>query len=51
MIKLPTYKKNVIIGLLLSDAWLTFSSKTNKNARLGFKQSIYNKDYVFYVFN
>jgi len=39
MIQLPPFIKSVIIGLLLSDGWLTIASKTNKNARLGFAQS------------
>ena len=42
---------SVIIGLLLSDGWLTFASKTNKNARLGFKQSLSRSAYVWFVFN
>ena len=37
MIKLANYQKSVIIGLLLSDGWLTFASKRSNNARLGFK--------------
>lgn len=37
---MPCYQKSAIIGLLLSDGWLTFASKTNKNARLGFKQCL-----------
>jgi len=40
MIKLPPYQKSVIIGLMLSDGWLIFASTTNKNARLGFFQSV-----------
>lgn len=51
MIKLPPYQKSVIIGLLLSDGWLIFASKTNKNARLGLKQSLARSTYVFHVFN
>lgn len=46
MIKLPPYQKGLIIGLLLSDGWLTFASKTNKNARLGFQQSLTKSNYV-----
>ena len=51
MIKLPNYYKSIIIGLLLSDGWLTIASKTTKNARLGFKQTIKNVPYVWFVFN
>jgi hypothetical protein len=40
MIKLPPYQRSVILGVLLSDGWLTFASATNKSARLGFKQSL-----------
>ena len=50
MIKLPPYQKSVIIGLLLSDAWLTIASKTNHNARLGFSQSEINGKYLWSVF-
>jgi hypothetical protein len=31
IIKLPDYNKSIVIGLLLSDGWLIFASKTNKN--------------------
>jgi hypothetical protein len=51
MIKLPNYQKSIIIGLLLSDGWLTIATKTSKNARLGFKQSIANSNYLYFVFN
>lgn len=40
LIKLPSYQRSVIIGLLLSDGWTTIASKTSINARLGFKQSL-----------
>jgi hypothetical protein len=45
MIVLAPYPKSVIFGLLLSDAWLTFASKTDKNARLGFAQSAGHAEY------
>lgn len=51
MIKLAPLQHSVIIGLLLSDGWLTFSSKKNHNPRLGFKQSLDKSSYVYYVFN
>jgi len=51
MVQLAPYRHSVIIGLLLSDGWLTFASKTNKNARLGLKQSLDHSEYVLFVFN
>lgn len=51
MIKLPPYQLSVVIGLLLSDGWLTFSNSRNKNVRLGFSQSEKNSVYVWYVFS
>jgi hypothetical protein len=39
-VKFPPYQLGVIIGILLSDGWLNFASSCNKNARLGFGQSI-----------
>jgi hypothetical protein len=50
IIVLAPYQKNVIIGLLLSDGWLTIASKTTKNARLGFKQSLSHSTYFWFVF-
>ena len=44
-------QKSVIIGLILSDGGLTFSSKRSKNARLEFKQSLAHFQYVVFVFN
>jgi TRAP-type mannitol/chloroaromatic compound transport system permease small subunit len=41
--------KSVIIGLMLSDAWL--QKKGHWNTRLGFKQSIKNFPYLWYIFN
>lgn len=51
MIKLPPYQKSVIIGLILSDGWLTFPSNRSNYARLGFKQSLSHSTYVWFVFN
>ena len=51
MVQLAPYQNSVIIGLLLSDGWLIFASKTSKNARLGFKQSLDHSEYVLFVFN
>lgn len=47
IVKLPACVKEVLIGLILSDNWLTFSSSPSKNARLGFKQSITKSNYIF----
>ena len=54
MIILPPYQKSVIVGLLLSDGWLSLSKSNtikNGNARLGFKQSLDKFEYVWHVFN
>lgn len=52
MIHLPPYQYSVIVGLLLSDGWLSLSeSRTLKNARLDFRQSINKSAYVWFVFN
>ena len=51
MVQLAPYQYGVIIGLLLSDGWISLSSKYSKNARIGFKQSADRASYVWYVFN
>jgi len=52
MIVLPFYHESIVVGLLLSDGWLSLSqSNTVKNARLGFKQSLDKFEYVWFVFN
>jgi LAGLIDADG DNA endonuclease family len=51
MVRLTPYTKGVIVGLLLSDGWLTIATKRSKNARLGFKQSLSRSAYVWFVFN
>ena len=51
MVKLSPYQFSVIIVLLLSDGWLTLPLKTQKNARLGFSQSLAHYEYVWFVFN
>jgi hypothetical protein len=50
IIKLAPYQNSVIVGLILSDGWITFASKTNKNARLGLKQSLDHFQYFWFVF-
>jgi hypothetical protein len=34
-VSMPLFVRDVIVGLLLSDAWLNFSNPRSKNARLG----------------
>ena len=48
MIKIPSFQYSIIVGLLLSDGWLSLG---DKNARLGFKQSLVRANYVLHVFN
>jgi hypothetical protein len=43
---LPPNIESIIIGLLLSDGFLSFSSSSSKNARLGFEQSLANFGYL-----
>ena len=42
-------QRSVLVGILLSDAWLNLS-KGGKNPRLGFKQSLDKSSYVWSVF-
>lgn len=51
MIQLPSYQKSAIVGLILSDGWLRFSSKNNKSPLIGFTQSLAHFDYVWFVFS
>ncbi len=51
MIAIPAYQYSVIVGLLLSDGWLTIASATNVNPRLGLSQSLDHFEYVWFVFN
>lgn len=51
MVQLAPYQYGVIIGLMLSDGWITLSTKYSKNARIGFKQSADHASYVWFVFN
>jgi len=50
MYKFDNYRYSVVIGLLLSDAWLIYGSKGSVNPRLGFKQSLEKSLYVLNVF-
>jgi len=47
MISLPPFQYSVVVGLLLSDAWLICSSLRSKNSRLGFKQSLAHSEYLW----
>ena len=51
MIRIPAYQQSVITGLILSDGWLVFASKSSKSARLGFKQTLSNSAYFLFVFS
>lgn len=51
MIKLPPYQNSVIVGLILSDAWLRFAAPRSKTALLGFTQSMAHFNYVWFVFS
>lgn len=50
MYQFNNYQYSVIIGLLLSDAWIIYASKGSKNPRLGFKQSLAKFGYFWSVF-
>ena len=48
MVKLPYFIKSVMIGLLLSDGYISFYSK---NGSLGLTQSLSHSGYLYFVFN
>ena len=50
IVKLPYFIKSVIIGILLSDGYIIFSTKS-KNGRLGLTQYLSNSAYLYFVFN
>jgi hypothetical protein len=50
MVKLPLFYRSVIVGLILSDAGLSFYNKTAKNALLRLTQSLDNSRYFYFVF-
>lgn len=50
MFKLPNYQQGVIVGLLLSDGWLSYASANNKYPRFGFEQAFSQSSYVWWVF-
>jgi hypothetical protein len=45
MINLPSHILGVMVGLILSDAWVVFDSTRSKNALLGFAQSAAHAGY------
>jgi len=49
LINITNYNKSIIIGLILSDGWI--QKRKGWNPRIGFKQSIKNFEYLWYVFN
>lgn len=51
MINLPFYHFSVMVGLVLSDGWLTIPRPDRKNARFCFLQSLDKAYYVWFVFN
>lgn len=48
-IQLTPNIKSILVGILLSDAWL--QKREGWNPRIGFKQSIGNFEYLWHVFN
>ena len=49
LLKLTPRVKSIIIGLILSDAWI--KKKGHWNTRIGFKQSIINFPYLWYIYS
>jgi hypothetical protein len=49
IVELPLHIKSLVVGLLLSDGWIQ-KNKPHWNARLGFKQSMINFPYFWFVF-
>ena len=48
LLKLTPRVKSILIGLILSDAWI--QKKGHWNTRIGFKQSIINFPYFWYIY-
>jgi len=51
MVQLPPYIFGLIVGLILSDGYLGFSSSHHLNTRLVFGQSVKHSQYFWFVFN
>jgi hypothetical protein len=50
MYEIPSYHKSVIIGILLSDGWITYATPYVKSPRIGFNQSFEKFEYLWKVF-
>nr|YP_009945119.1 hypothetical protein [Monilinia laxa]QOE17483.1 hypothetical protein [Monilinia laxa] len=50
MFKLSEYQRGIIVGLLLSDGWLSYASANNKSPRFGFEQAFSQSSYVWSVY-
>ena len=48
LLELTPKVKSIIIGLILSDAWI--QKKGHWNTRIGFKQSIINFPYLWFIY-
>lgn len=49
MVNIPSHLQSILVGILISDAWLQINKAGN--TRLAFKQSIDKLEYLFCVFN
>jgi hypothetical protein len=47
-ISMTSFQRSIIVGLILSDGWIQY--RKTWNPRIGFKQSIKNFNYFWYVF-
>lgn len=50
MFKFPHHIRSIIVGLLLSDGWLSYPSVNNKYPRLGFEQTSAQSSYLWSVY-
>lgn len=50
MIALPPLQLSVVVGLILSDGWLSYAGKYSNYARLGFLQSFDKSEYFWSVY-
>jgi hypothetical protein len=48
MIQMTSFQRSIVIGIILSDGWIQYRKEWNP--RIGFKQSIKNFEYFWYVF-
>lgn len=47
---IPPYLYSVLVGLLLSSGWASIHNKIKSKARIKFRQSYENKEYLYYVY-